>query len=151
MPQQQSWSFLSTLKVSRCEWREWTITSCEFQTAAHIDRDCELFIHMKHVSGITEDVKIEIVRSEQNIGMSFYRGITALSRFQESREREYQLAFTSIEKGASASSEKNPGFYIRSTPENFLWLFNKVQIWFLWVRRGVQCCHCRNQRYSFGG
>ncbi|CEG46361.1 Bacterial PH-like domain [Plasmopara halstedii] len=83
--------------VERYDYKDNIIQSVKFESAGHVDRDCEI----KFLIG-NKNISIDITKSEQTSARGIYKVLELLGRAQSSNERLWEISTLSI-KHASDS------------------------------------------------
>ncbi|OWY97715.1 hypothetical protein PHMEG_00031689 [Phytophthora megakarya] len=106
--------------VERYEYKENTLRHIKFESAGHVDRDCEIKFHIG-----AQSMSIDIARGEQTSAQGIYKVLELLSRAQLANERLWEISTLGIKHASEALSltENSGQTLTKQSDEATAWLY----------------------------
>ncbi|KAL4088076.1 hypothetical protein PRIC1_012506 [Phytophthora ramorum] len=106
--------------VERYEYKSNTLSHVKFESAGHVDRDCEIKFHIGN-----KDMSIDIARGEQTSAQGIYKVLELLSRAQVSNERLWEISTLGMKHASEALylTENSGQTLQKQSDEATAWLY----------------------------
>ncbi|EEY67069.1 uncharacterized protein PITG_17668 [Phytophthora infestans T30-4] len=106
--------------IERYDYKDSTIQHVKFESAGHVDRDCEIKFHIG-----AKSISIDIAKGEQTSAQGIYKVLELLSRAQVANERLWEISTLGIKHASEALylTENSGQTLQKQSDEATAWLY----------------------------
>ncbi|KAG6618722.1 Bacterial PH-like domain [Phytophthora cinnamomi] len=106
--------------VERYEYKDDKISQVKFESAGHVDRDCEIKFHIG-----SKGISIDVARGEQTSAQGIYKVLELISRAQVENERRWEISTLGIKHASEALrlTENSGQTLTKQSDEATAWLY----------------------------
>ncbi|CAH0476930.1 unnamed protein product [Peronospora belbahrii] len=106
--------------IERYEYKDNAVDHVKFESAGHVDRDCEIKFHIG-----SKSLSIDIAKGDQTAAQGIYKVLELLSRAQAANERLWEISTLGIKHTSEALylTEKSGQTLTKQSDEATAWLY----------------------------
>lgn len=107
--------------IERYTYKDNVVSHVKFESAGHVDRDCEIKFHIG-----SKSVSIDIARGDQTAAIGIYKGLELLSCAQAANERLWEISTLGIKHACEALhlTENSGQTLTKQSDEATSWLYD---------------------------